>query len=125
MSEWVMFANNPNGRTVGDCSVRAISKALGMDWDRAYAELTLMGFTLKNMPEGNDVINAVLKQYGFRRQIIPNTCPDCYTIQDFADEHPEGTFVVGTGNHVVCVEDGSVFDSWDSRLETPILYWEE
>lgn len=53
----------------------------------------------------------------------PCPCPDCYTLEDFADDHPQGIFVVGTGNHVVTVEDGVLFDSWDSRSEYPVYYW--
>lgn len=125
MSKWEPFLNNPYGRRVGDCAVRAVAKAIGSDWDRAYVELALSGFSLKDMQNENAVIGAVLKQYGFRREVIPNTCPDCYTIGDFADDHPEGTFVVGTGNHVVTIDDGVIWDSWDSSNEIPIFYWEE
>ena len=119
------YENNPYGKRVGDCAVRAVSKAIGSDWEKAYAELALMGFTMGDMPSANSVIGAVLKQYGFRRQVIPNTCPDCYTIADFPDDHPNGTYVVGTGNHIVVVENGAVWDSWDSGMEVPIFYWEE
>lgn len=125
MSEWKEYLNNPSGRHVGDCAVRAISKAIGEDWDRAYAELALTGFTLKDMPSSDATINSLLRQYGFKRQIVPNTCPDCYTIADFANDHPTGTFIVATGNHVVCIENGTVWDSWNSLNEVPIYFWEE
>ena len=29
------YNENPQGKNVGDCTVRAISKATGMDWDFA------------------------------------------------------------------------------------------
>ena len=125
MSVWKKFDNNPQGRSVGDCAVRAVSKAIGSDWEKAYAELAVMGFTMGDMPSSNSVIDAVLRQYGFRRQVIPNTCADCYTIAMFADDHPQGTFVAGTGNHIVAIEDNVIWDSWDSSMETPIFYWEE
>ena len=125
MSNWRLYNPSPVGRQVGDCAVRAVAKAIGSDWERAYAELALMGFTMGDMPSGNSVINAVLKQYGFRKAVIPHTCPDCYTFADFANEHPEGTYVVGTGTHVACIENGTLFDSWDSSNEIVIFYWEE
>lgn len=124
MGKWREYINNPFGRNVGDCAVRAVAKAIGADWERAYAELALAGFTLGDMPNSNAVIGSVLKQYGFVRHIIPNECPDCYTVSDFADDHPKGTFVLGTGNHVVVVESGEVWDSWDSTREVPVFYWE-
>ena len=125
MSVWMKYENNPCGKMVGDCAVRAVSKAIGSDWNKAYAELAVMGFTMGDMPSSNSVINAVLKQYGFRRETIPNSCPDCYTVAQFADDHPKGTFVVGTGNHVVCVDNGAIWDSWNSGMESPVFYWEE
>ena len=125
MNSWRLYNPSPYGRQVGDCAVRAVSKAIGSDWNKAYTELALMGFTLVDMPSSNAVINAVLKQYGFRKQAVPNTCPDCYTVESFAAEHPDGTYVLATGNHVVCVESGIIWDSWDSSNEIVVFYWEE
>lgn len=125
MSNWKLYNPSPVGRQVGDCAVRALTKAIGTDWEKAYAELVLMGYTMGDMPSSNAVINAVLKDHGFRRQIIPNTCPACYTIRDFANDHPVGMFVAGTGNHVVAIENGTVWDSWDCLNELPIYFWEK
>lgn len=123
MATWKQFNNNPVNRSVGDCSIRAVSVALGVDWETAYALIALNGYLMGDMPSSNSVFGAVLRQHGFSRYAIPNTCPDCYTINDFADENPHGVYVVGTGNHVVTIKDGVVWDSWDSRSESPIYYW--
>jgi hypothetical protein len=85
----------------------------------------MAGYQMNDMPSSNSVWGAVLRKRGFYRHIIPNTCPDCYTIGQFADDHPEGVYVVCTGNHVCVVENGTVFDSWDSRGEVPIFFWSE
>lgn len=121
---WVFYNPSPAGAKVGDCSVRAISKALGVDWETAYTMLCLEGFTLSDMPNSNAVINSLLMSKGFEREIIPNTCPNCYTIGDFANDHPNGTYVVGTGDHIVCITDGGkIWDTWDSSSEIPIYYY--
>ena len=60
---------------------------------------------------------------GFYRDIIPNTCPDCYTAEDFTNDHQEGTFVLYLGNHFATVVDGIIYDSWDSSSEIPQYYW--
>jgi hypothetical protein len=52
-------------------------------------------------------------------------CPDCYTVEDFCQEHPNGVFVIGTGSHVVAVVDGCAFDAWNSLQETPVYYFEK
>ena len=123
MAEWRLYNPSPAGRNMGDCAVRAIAKALGIDWEAAYATLTFSGYQMADMPSSNAVWGAVLRKNGFYRHAVPNTCPDCYTIWDFAQEHPEGIYVVGTGDHVVTIEDGIVYDSWDSRHEIPQYYW--
>ena len=123
MSRWQMFSNNPAGRNVGDCAVRAVSLALDTDWETAYALIAMNGYLMGDMPSSNSVWGAVLRQNGFYRHAVPNSCPDCYSVADFADDHPEGVYVVGTGNHVCTIKDGIVMDSWDSRKEVPVYYW--
>lgn len=120
---WVEYLNNPVGRRVGDCAVRAVAKALDMGWEAAYIALTINGLAMGDVMNGNSVIGATLRQHGFRKYNIPNTCPDCYTIEQFAEDHPSGTFVVGTGSHVVCIKNGSYFDAWDSGKETVAYVW--
>ena len=125
MSRWKRFQNNPAGRNVGDCSVRAVSVALGISWEDAYAEIAKAGFLMADMPSSNSVWGAVLRQHGFYRHAIPNTCPDCYTMEQFAEDHPEGIYVVGTGNHVATIRDGWIMDAWDSSQEVPVFYWQK
>ena len=120
---WIEFNPNPAGRLVGDCAVRAIAKALGTDWETAYAMIATNGFAMGDMPSSDSVWGAVLRQNGFYRQAIPNACPDCYTAADFARDNPHGTFVLGFGGHVATVEDGDLYDSWDSSNEIPVYVW--
>ena len=95
-----------------------------MTWDEAYIVLSDYGMLYKNLPNANEVWGAYLKDRGFTRHILPDTCPDCYTIEDFCRDHPKGIFVVGTGTHVVTCIDGSALDAWNSLSETPLYYWE-
>lgn len=120
---YVYFNENPTGRRVGDCSVRAVSKALGIDWETAYCMICANGFEMGDMPSSDAVWGSVLRQAGFKRQTIPNSCPDCYTAADFCEDHPSGTYVLGFGGHVATVVDGSLYDSWDSSNEIPIYVW--
>lgn len=120
---WKKFNNNPVQRNVGDCAVRAVSVALDVPWEEAYTMMAANGFQMADMPSSNATWGAVLRQHGFYRAIIPNECPDCFTAEDFANDHPDGVYVLGFGNHVATVVDGVIYDSWDSRNEIPIYYW--
>lgn len=120
---WMEFKNNPCGRNVGDCSVRAISKALHITWEAAYVILMMNGFSMCDMPSSDAVWGAALRQRGFVRKSIPHECPDYYTAEDFCEDHPQGIYVLGFGGHVATVEDGILYDSWDSSNEIPQFYW--
>lgn len=120
---YVYYNPNPRKRAVGDCSVRAVSKALDVSWDTAFAHTSSAGFLLKNMPDRGEVWGSVLRKHGFKREIIPNTCPDCYTAENFCQDHPKGTFVLVCYMHLMTVKDGDIYDSWDSSEEVPQYYW--
>lgn len=115
---------NPTNKSVGDCPVRALSKALDQSWGRTYAGLALKGFCLGDMPNADSVWGPYLRDHGFTRYLIPDECPDCYTVAEFAADHPRGIFILSMpGRHVLCVQDGQWFDSWDSGREVPVYYW--
>lgn len=120
---WMKFNSNPTGRAVGDCAVRALSVALGVDWETAYALMAINGFAMGDMPTSNSVWGAVLRQHGFYRFNLSDTCPDCYTFADFARDNPQGVFVVGTGTHVATIIDGNLYDAWDSSNEPVAFVW--
>lgn len=103
---WIKYNPNPSGRSVGDCSIRAVAKALNVSWETAYALVTANGYIMADMPSSNSVWISVLRKNGFERATIPNECPDCYTEEDFTQDHPVGVFVLGFGNHVATVVDG-------------------
>lgn len=119
------FNPNPAGKKVGDCTVRAIAKATGRSWDETYIDLCLQGLMMGDLPSANSVWGAYLRRQGFARNVIPNTCPDCYTVAEFTADHPRGVYVLALSSHVVCVANGSYFDTWDSGEETPLFYWEK
>lgn len=115
---------NPKNKTVGDCTVRAISKALDQDWETTYAGLSMMGFCLSDMPSANYVWGAYLRRNGFSRHLVDDHGQDIYTVRDFCEDNPQGTYILAIDGHVVCVQDGYYYDSWNSGNEIPIYYWE-
>ena len=121
---WEKYNPNPIQRSVGDCAVRAIAKALNMGWEAAYIALVINGLQMADMPSADSVIGSVLRQYGFRRMNLPDTCPDCYTAKEFCEDNPHGVFVLKLGNsHTATVIDGDLYDSWNSEMETVQYAW--
>lgn len=114
---------NPVANRTDDCSVRAIAAALGVSWDDAYDMISRNAKAMGEMMHKNAAWGSVLRQHGFTRAIIPNTCPDCYTARDFCIDHPRGIYVLGFDGHVATVIDGQLWDTWDSSDEIPVYYW--
>jgi len=112
---------NPKAARVGDCVIRAISIATGKEWEEVYAGLAVTGFSMCDMPSANAVWAEYLEGYGFKRRVIE--C--CHTVREFAKDHPEGKYILGTGTHAVAVIDGDYIDTWDSGDEVPIYYFQE
>lgn len=123
---YVYFNPNPiKNQRVGDCVVRAISKVMGCNWETAYIGLSAEGMSLYDMPSANYVWGTYLQKNFFRQHMVESTCPNCITVEEFAKKHPNGTYVVATENHVVAVENGNWYDTWDSGSEIVLFYWEK
>lgn len=118
-----LFDNpNPCRERVGDCAVRALAIATGRPWEEVYLTLCAYGLRFCDMPSSNVVWGQYLSDLGFERDIVSRACPMC-TVAEFADQHKDGVFILGTGTHVVCLKDGNYHDTWDSGDETPIFVW--
>lgn len=77
------------------------------------------------MPSANWVWGLYLRRIGFRRFLMPERCPECVSVRKFCRMYPEGTYVIGTGNHAVAVLDGDYYDAWDSGDEIPEYFFEK
>lgn len=118
-----MKANeNPHDILVDDCVIRAISTATGKSWDDIYLELMIEGFKSKNYPNFNSIWWSYLERKGYKRVMIPDACPMCYTLKQFVHDCPKGIYIVGDGKHAVAVVDGYYVDTWDSG-NIPVLYY--
>lgn len=110
---------NPYGKNVGDCTVRALSKALGQDWYTTYFGICVEGALRGDMPSANATWGAYLRRKGFHRELAPEDI----TVAEFAAGYPQGTYILALSNHVVCVRDGTLYDSWHSENEIVLYYW--
>lgn len=122
---YVFYNPNYRGKFVEDCVIRALIKVLHSDWETIFVELCSMALFMGDMPDSNEVWGKFLMEKGFRRRVLPNECPDCYTVREFCYDYPKGTYILATGSHVVAVVDGNYYDSYDSGDKVPIFYWEK
>lgn len=116
---------NPDNKRVGDCVVRAISSLTGQDWETTFLGLTLVALEDHDMPSSNAVWGKYLRRRGYTRHALPDTCPDCFTVGDFANMYQSGTFMVACDGHVVAVKDGEILDTYDSSDIPAIYFWQK
>lgn len=122
---YVFYNPNPSNKRVGDCAVRAVSKATGQNWPNTYISLCSEGLALRDMPSANYVWGMFLKKFGFEEYMISSVCPECITVAQFAKSHPKGRYVLATQNHVVAVCKGDYYDTWDSGDEIVLYYYKK
>ena len=120
---WVKIHPNPGKRHVGDCVIRAIAVATGKPWLNVYDELYLLGRDTYDMMSGNETWGLYLYRMGFDPFLLPDACPECVTVREFARRFPDGSYIVGTGSHAVAIVDGDYFDTWDSGDTVPAYFF--
>lgn len=120
---YVHFNPNPWRLATDDCTVRALCAVLRIDWNEAYDLLCENGKEMGLMPVNPAVMWVVLSKVGYSREVMPDLCPDCYTVADFANDHPRGAYVLATNTHVLAVIGGDWYDSWNSGDEVPVNKW--
>ena len=123
MSNYRNLNTNPDGNDSEDCTVRAISLFLNKPWDDIYWDLSIEGFIMKRILVEDLVWSRYLEKQGCSFSRIPNECPMCYTVSQFAKEHNYGRYLLKVKSHVVCVSNGYYYDTWDSGNEIVLYYW--
>lgn len=111
---WIRCNPNPLGRQTGDCVIRAIAIATDQSWRRVYRQLCDLGEKHADLPNSNAIWGMYLREWGARQFLLPESCPECITVQAFCERYPEGIYVIGTGDHAVACIDGDYYDSFDS-----------
>lgn len=119
MARFVYTNLNPVGIHEDDCVTRAITLASGEDYFTIRKKLQLTA-QLLDCPElcvccYNFLIEKVLQC----RQV------DCegLSVEEFADLHPYGVYLVRIDGHLTCVIDDGVYDIWDCRDELATNAW--
>lgn len=119
MAKFRYWNENPNGEKRNDCVTRAITFASGIE----YSEVRKMLY------------------HSARLLKCPKLCPTCYsfaiqevlggvptncngmTVGEFADKHPNGTYLIRIEGHLLCISNNVIYDLWDNRHRECDLAW--
>lgn len=120
MAQFVYYNRNPYGIEEEDCVCRAISLATGIDYEIIEQKLAITGNLL-------DCDSLCVCCYKFLLEdVFKAKSVDCdyMSVAKFADNYPNGVYLVRVSGHLTCVIDNCVFDIWDCRNEIVTDAWE-
>ena len=108
-----------------DCSVRAVSCALDISWERAYELLCVAGAAIYDMPDTKEAIGKVLCDNGFEYVKLskPERGMRRNTVYETAAMMKKSKLVANCTGHVVCIKDGKYHDTGDSGNMAVFSYW--
>ena len=119
---YVYYNPHPEGKKVQDCVKRALTKAT----NKGYKEIQLELNRYKKLTKAKKFnerknwvpyVEKVLKAqrlYGFVN----------IKIGEFCKKHPKGIYIINCRKHVVTVENGKLYDTWNSSFKAINRIWE-
>lgn len=120
MAEFRYWNENPQGEHRNDCVTRAISLASGLPYREVRRKLFHTARLL-------DCERLCWSCYSFFitdvlgcRQV---NC-DGMSVEDFADKHPKGTYLIRIDMHLTTIIDGILYDTFDCRERLCHIAWE-
>lgn len=121
---FIKYNHNPKGRSTSDCVVRAIAKALDMEWKDVLLDLTNLGVGKGYTFHDRRVYGEYLTQHGFVKQKQPRKWDNTkYKLGELGELSKSSVILVTIAKHMTVVVDNIVRDTWDCRGKTISNYW--
>ncbi len=110
----------------GDCVIRALTKALNKDWITVFDELVPYAREIQAVPNNKAIYEKYLLDNGFKYFGISNRKGSKRpNVLEFAESHKDGTYVLNIANHMVTVNEGKYYDTWNCGWKCLYGYWEK
>lgn len=133
-AEYKRYNANSRGTHTDDCVKRALSMAFDIDYNVVGKELNrIMKEKRARFWNVARVFEPFIYEHGGSDRTPPPDGEMNLLLEEFADTYgKEGVYIVetndkpttpGRGNHLTCVIDGTIFDSWDSRNQYVAHYY--
>lgn len=130
-SKFVKYNANVRNKNIGDCVRRSISLAFNKSYNQVVRDLNKV---LQDYPKGYNygmypIYSKVIDKYGgSKRRKVRDITEYTVTVGQFADL-VNGTYLVecasnaGEPDHLVCIIDHNVYDSWNSLDDIAMYYY--
>ena len=120
MSSFCYLNVNPNKQTRNDCVTRAISLASGIPYKTIRKKLFHTARLLDCCKLCNTCYSHLIEKVLCG---IPKNC-DGMTVGEFANLHPQGTYLLRMYGHITCLIDNCIYDIFDCREHKITNAWE-
>lgn len=119
MADFAYVNVNPDNERVSDCVTRAMVLSTGIEYPEIRKKLFHIS-KLLNCSKLDICCYRFLLDNVFSLQRI-----NCHglTVEQFADIHPVGTYLIRVPSHLTTVINGCVKDIWDCRSEPCDIAW--
>ena len=124
--QFIKYNANPTKRKTSDCVIRALATALGNTWEDTYRDLVDMSIKQGLMCNEKRAYTNYLKTKGYEMQKMPRRNDNTrYTVNEFIDElaDPKATYIISIANHLTCVKDKVLLDTWNCSRKSIGNYW--
>lgn len=109
----------------GDCVIRALTKALNMEWLQVFDEMQPLSREMQVPFNCRPCYEKYIESKGLIYHGISNKKGTKRpTVDIFAKDHKTGTYILRVANHLVAVVNGFYYDTWDSGEKSLYGYWE-
>lgn len=121
MARFVYYNHTPNGdEHINDCVTRAISLASGLP----YSEIRKKLFHTSRLLDCESLAVGCYSHLLDRVFEYPRIECAGLTVNEFADKHPRGIYLVRMPQHITTIIDGCVYDIFDCRDKFITNAWE-
>lgn len=115
---------NPKNKKGADCVARAVSFATGKTWENTIKEMTEFAIPLGRVFNEKAAVEKYLEEHGWVKYKQPRQDDNTkYTVQEFCEMQPNGTFIVSVANHLTVVKNGVIHDTWNCGHKSVGNYW--
>lgn len=111
------YNDNPLGKLENDCTIRAISTAIGKSWDYVYDVLSKEAQIQGTMQDDRDFIIDFL-DYNFERVPTYNM-----TVGQVAKMYDKDIVLITMNGHITCSKYGKIYDTFDPSRKFAEYCW--
>lgn len=121
----VFKSGKPKGWNRDDSSIRAICAATDLNWETTFSELSKIALKYHDMLNSKNVINEFCILHNFEYETYGKPAPGTKrpNIEQFVNEHKEGTYILYLRNYFVCIKDGCQFNTVEMKNDSVYSYW--